>query len=42
MTMQDQFEIFTCAIDIITTRGTRRQTIEAPRIIIERQVIILI
>ncbi len=42
MTMQDQFEIFTCAIDIITTRGTRRQTIEAPRIIIERQFINLI
>lgn len=42
MTIQDQFEIFTCVLEITTTQSTTRQVMDAPRIMIERQFISLI
>lgn len=37
MKIHDRFEIFTCALEITTPRGTQRQIIEAPRIMIEQE-----
>lgn len=42
MSIQDQFEVFTCVLEIITAQGTTRQVIDAPCIVIERQFVNLI
>ena len=42
MSIQDQFEVFTCVLEVITAQGTSRQTIDAPRIMIEQRFVSLI
>lgn len=38
----DEFEVFECIFEIVTPYNTRRQMLEAPRIMLERQFLSLV